>query len=67
MQSYQWERIQRGWKRREASEINFRQGNAARTLHFLHRVEGQEEFDQELGLEKLTKHYAEQCFLSRFI
>lgn len=46
------------------SEIKFRQGNIARAFHFLLRVEGQEEFGQELGLEKLNKHYAEQCFPS---
>lgn len=31
----------------------------ARAVHFLRRVEGQEEFDRELGLEKPSKHYAE--------
>lgn len=44
------------------SEIKFRQGNIARAFHFLHRVEGQEEFGQELGLEKLNKHYADSVF-----
>lgn len=67
MENYQWERTQRGWNRREASEINFRQGYIARAFHFLYKVEGQEEFDQELGLEKLNKHYGEQCFPGRFI
>lgn len=49
---------------RRPSESKFRQGYIARAFHFLHRVEGQKEFGQELGLEKLNKHYAEQCFPS---